>query len=466
MIRTTTPKSGVTDPPGHPMPTDSAVLHAERQLLDSIERILRAQPGRLVGWALLVLHLSRIPAPGARAHHRRIAAAVLDDAATRNNGQLFALANGDMALLFRPTENAVPLLTVLARLFKADMPDPATLRSLWPLPQAMQPALAYVQDRVSEGDRAAPRPEPQASIGAIAAMDAIVQAGALSDLMHRQTAILLRPGQAAPIVPLFREVAISTAVLEARIVGGQATADPFLFNHLAARLDHRMLGDLRLDVPGGGLMSMGLGAAALHINMTLAGILSQGFANFAAACPQALASGLRIGVEVPFMEAFADIKAFILARERLRLARLHLILDGVSHQALMLTTPGVLEPSLVKLDWSPSIPDAGPDLAAAITRLGPDRVVLHQADSEAAVGWGLAHGITRFQGRHIDAMLAAERLRTCREAQACTLRQCRERATATGPAGRVGCRNPRLLDLGAPLYIDRGASSPALALVP
>ena len=451
MSWTTTSKSIPDDGVVRRPSPEGAVLHAERQLLDAVERLLRAPPGRLTGWGLLALHLSRIPPPGARAHHRRVASAVLDDAAARCSGQLFSLGNGDMALVFRPGEPAPTLLAVLARLFKADVPDPDGLCSLWPLPQAMRPALTYISERVAEGDRAAPKPEPLSSTSAIAAMDAIVQSSALSDLMHRQTAILLRPGQANPIVPLFREVGISTAVLEARIVGGTATADPFLFTHLAARLDHRMLGDLRRDVPSGGLLSLGLGAAALHINMTLAGILSQGFANFADASLAAVAAGLRIGVEVPFVEAIADINAFILARERLRLAKLHLVLDGISHQALMLSAPGLLEATLMKLSWSPGMRDAGPGLDDAISIAGPQRILLHRTENEAAIAWGLARGITRFQGRYVDTMLAAERLRACPAAGGCTLRQCSERASATGLAGRAGCRNLPLLDLGAPV---------------
>lgn len=386
---------------------------------------------------------------------------MLEDAAARCEGQVYLFSNGDMALLFRPGTSAAGLLDMLARLFRADMPDPTGLRSLWQLPQTGAAALAFMNERVSAGDRAAPGPEPLSSTSMIAAMDRIVQTGLLSDLMYRQTAILLRPGQSIPIVPLFREVAISTAVLEGRISGSDATADPFLFSHLAVRLDYRMLHDLQHDIPAGGLLSLGLGSAALHINMTLSGILSQGFADFAAACPKAIAAGLRIGVEVPFVEAFADIKAFIVARERLRLAGLHLVLDGVSHQVLALACPGVLEPSLVKLIWSPAMRDAGPALGEAVARLGPERIVLHRSDGEAAMAWGMAHGISRFQGRYVDAMLAAERMRTCASAHHCSLRQCRERASATGNAGRAGCRNLQLLDLGAAMRLKAAAPQTA-----
>jgi len=123
----------------------------------------------------------------------------------------------------------------------------------------------------------------------------------------------------------------------------------------------------------------------------------------------------------------------------------------VSHHALMLTMPMVLEPDLVKLDWSPRLPEAGSAVDQAVMALGGSRVVLHRAETEEALSWGMAHGIRRFQGRHVDAMLAAGRIGACAHGGGCSLRQCIERASATGPGGRAGCNNPTLLDAAAPL---------------
>ena len=422
---------------------------------------------------LLALHLSRIGGAGPRAHHRRVAAAVLDDAAGRTSGQLFALSNGDMALLFRPTDAGAHASATLVRLFQADVADPAILHSLWPLPHAAEPAIGYVRARASEGERAVVSPELEASATVIAAMDGIVQSAPLPDLMHRQTAVLLRPGKSGRSVPLFREVAISTAVLEARLAAvGQAQADPFLFSHLAARLDHRMLGAMLQDLPGKGVLSGNLGAAALHINLSIAGIQSEAFAELIAAF-QAAKGRVRIGVELQLVEIVADPKAFVLARQRLRTAGISLVIDGVSHQALPLAHLAPLDPDLVKLTWVPAIPDLPAEtvehLRDAIERLGPERLVLQRVSSEAAIAWGLRHGITRFQGHTIDTLLAAERRQVCALGPGCTLRQCSERASATGPAARRGCGNNALLDLAAPpspkpATSAMAASAPSMSL--
>jgi hypothetical protein len=50
----------------------------------------------------------------------------------------------------------------------------------------------------------------------------------------------------------------------------------------------------------------------------------------------------------------------------------------------------------------------------------------------------------------VDAMLAAERITHCAHAAACSLRQCIDRAAATGAAGRIGCKNTAMLDAADP----------------
>jgi hypothetical protein len=240
-------------------------------------------------------------------------------------------------------------------------------------------------------------------------------------------------------------------------------ADPFLFRHLAFRLDWRMLALLADAAGTGGVLDIaagGPGTAPLHINMTLPGILSNRFARVARLCRSFAAP---IGIEVALIEACADPAAFERGRRVLHDAGLKLVLDSVSHLALMLARPGALQPDMVKLDWSPALPDLPLEerlrVAVALERLGPDRVVLHKAETEAALRWGLAQGIRRFQGRHVDAMLAAGRGLACPRAAHCTLRQCIERAASVGPSGRAGCDAAGLLDgVPAPLPVGSGES--------
>ena len=144
-----------------------------------------------------------------------------------------------------------------------------------------------------------------------------------------------------------------------------------------------------------------------------------------------------MGVEVALLEACGDAVAFAAARRLLAEAGMTLVLDGVSHLALLLARPDALRPDLMKLDWSPVLADLPEvdrqQIAATLDRIGRDRVVLHHADNEAALRWGMAQGIRRFQGLHVDAMLAAGRSQACPRAATCSLRQCFDRAAAVAP---------------------------------
>ncbi len=436
----------------------AAAMHsAERQLLDALERVLRA--GSRPGWALLVLHLSTYGADGPRPHHRRIAASLLDDTAERYTGQLFGLANGDLALLFRPPDEGAAALALIARLFGTGGPDPAGLYSLWPLPGGGAAAIAHVRARGPDQLRTpgVPRhapPEGTAPPPTHAGIRAAVQAGSLARLLARQTAVRLLPGTARRITPLFREIGVAPPLLLPP--PGPEELDVPLPGSITAQLDRPTLDAARHALAGGGPIAAGL-RVPLHLNQTVAAVLSQPFASFATAA--AAVPGLRIGIEVPFNDLFADPTRFTLARERIRLAGMRFLLDHVTHQALLVSRPAMLGGMLgdapggagAKLAWTQAMAEAGPALAAAIGLLGPARIVLTDCDSEAAVVWGLGLGIQSFQGGFVDTMLAAERLRSCAAAARCTIGGCRDRAATLEGGLRAACTNPALLDAGLPV---------------
>ncbi len=437
-----------------------AAVWSEQALAEHARRWV-AQPA---GRTAVVLHLSRMVAPAPRPHHRRIARALMDDAATRHDGHLFSLGNGDLVLLWSAapggrgdTANARALPDILGRLLRADVPNPAAVLSVWPLERAPAALLTYARARLADRRDASPTATPPAALREPGSETIAAEAVAvtlsridLGDLLRRQTAV--RVDAARGFMPLFREVTVSIAAVEARLDAGShaggVNADPFLLQHLAGQLDERVLAALTAAIGRGGpLDPTAEGTPPIHLNLTLQAATGAAFAEFAAAMVEA---GRPAGIELSLLEACADPDRFAAVRERLTRHGLALVLDGVSFAALRLTQAWLLRPDLLKLDWTPQLADlADADARAlghALREIGVERVVLHRAETEAALRWGLSRGIRRFQGRHVDAMRSATRLRGCVHAAGCTLGQCIARAEATSAAGRSGCSNLRRLD--------------------
>lgn len=433
---------------------------AERLLRDAAERIARRPEGRVA----LVLHLSRLRPPAPRPHHERIARAILQEVALRREGQLFALRNGDLVLICRTGPDVLVLPDTLGRLLRLDLPQRMPILSVWRLEQAADALLAYVRERLADRTHAASRPPPPGPVSPLAlqTLAAALQHAHWPDITHRQTAVLLGTGNLPQVMPqpLFRELTVSLVALDPPPeAGGPIASDPCLLGQIAPRLDGDLL-EVLADAfgKGGPLDAADAAAPPLHLNLAVPTLLTPAFARFAKRCRDA---GRTLGAEITLASASADPATFEAARREVAKAGCTLVLDGLSQIALLMTRPWALCADLVKLDWSSLQPNPPPDeqatFAAALQAIGSGRLVLTGADDEAAMRWGLAQGIRRFQGRHVDAMLAAARILSCPAASGCTLPQCLERGAATGPAGRRFCHRTDLLDAGLPVRIANTA---------
>jgi hypothetical protein len=125
-----------------------ADLTPEERLWEATREALRAPKARVA----LILRLSSLAPPAPRPHHRRIAHAILEDAGQRHDGRVFVLSNGDAVLLCRMPACVPPsaasthpgsLPQILARLFRVDVPNPASLVTLWTLERGGDVLLAY-----------------------------------------------------------------------------------------------------------------------------------------------------------------------------------------------------------------------------------------------------------------------------------------------------------------------------------
>jgi hypothetical protein len=437
-------------------------LGAERVLADMAERWLRYPQDKVV----LVLHLSRLAAPAPRSHHLRVARVLMQDCAQRAAGHVLVLQNQDLVLLCaaqrdqqgEAADAPAQLKTTLARLFAADVPDPARLISYWRLDEDPAPFRGYVAGFV--GVAAPGRPKAAmpgeampASALSLAALEEIAAQAPLAELMVQQTGMRLDADRKKPLAhrlkPAFRGLGVSLAPLNLRPVVTEALSDPYLLHHFSARLDARVLRLLHDDLRAEGRLTRPAlhGGIPIHLRLSLEAILSPGFARMSRL---AHGAGVRMGIEVPVMQACVEMDLLDHVRSLLDLAGFELILGPLDAAMLKLVQTAQIRPDAVTVMWSQQLADASADshggLVAALALVGMDRIVLQGVESEQGLVWGKARGISRFSGGFFDQVQAAARMAGCPAAGACTLRQCVTRAGSQGATGRAGCTNPALLD--------------------
>ena len=176
----------------------------------------------------------------------------------------------------------------------------------------------------------------------------------------------------------------------------------WLFKYLTQVLDQRML-DLLSRNPVRYLDS------PVSVNLNVETLISNRFAEFDAMIkPSAKVS---IVIEIPALDVFADMQAFTAARREVQRLGYRVCVDGVTTESFPLLSREKLGADLVKLLWNADVEGdltntENTALAKSVRDAGSNRVILCRCDNKQAVQYGQALGISLFQGRFIDGVIA------------------------------------------------------------
>ena len=175
----------------------------------------------------------------------------------------------------------------------------------------------------------------------------------------------------------------------------------WLFKYLTQMLDESMLDAIQRN-PIRYLTN------PISLNLNIPTLLSSRFSEFDAAIKPS--SKVSIVIELQIADVFADMSAFLLAKDTVQKLGYRVCLDGVSELSLPQIDRTRLGFDLIKLIWnSDSEQDAKSvknlKLAEAVRACGNNRVILTRCDTKAAVEYGQALGITLFQGRYLDSVV-------------------------------------------------------------
>jgi len=387
----------------------------EQFLLDTARRLARFREGRRA----LHIHLSRLKPYSRRERHIRMAVDTFERLVKPFGGSIFHLSNCDIVFVCKDVrlEAIQEAVMRLRYLFSEDplaheVNDETSggFYSCYSLEHHYDEFLRIVTalheeagkgtKSADEGTKSTPKSRPRIDGRQLSELVDAIQYADLSNLLRRQPIAAMVPGAKPHVV--FREFYISIADLRDTVLPGfEIAADRWLFQHLTETLDRRML-KLLINNNDDFLRS------SFSINMNVASLLSDDFLQFDATL-RAAARGT-ILLEFQLVDIFADISAYVFAREFAAERKYRICLDGISYNALPYVDRARLGADFVKVRWRPEMADLNgermEELKALISRLGRTGAILCHVDGEEAVRVGHSCGFALFQGRYIDHLLS------------------------------------------------------------
>lgn len=417
----------------------------ESLMYDAIERIGRNRDGRLV----VHIHLSRLLPHNSEDSKIRIAFRMFEGMADSVRGQLFLLSNNDIVFVSKDARLA-DVDAMVYRLRALFSKDPLTyaetgngfdrFATYYELEYQFDVFFALCAQFRDE----AKKRQKEGNPNRLSSIDAgnltrVMEGLAVNDIagiVRRQPCIHFKDRISGEV--MFQEFYVSISDLQKVLAPDvNLLSNRWLFQHLSQSLDARVLSALEnagfKHMPGG-----------YSMNLNVASVKTPAFDKL----ERVVRGRATLYCEFQLVDIVNDLDGFFAAQKNLHAKGHKTILDGMSALTLQFIDAENYGCDFVKLTWSPDLaePVITEHMCQALGPLGFDRVILSRCDTEQAIAWGMTQGITRFQGRFLDAMVAAVTLRECERSQACTLAQCNQRHSVISGRKRGECDELYMLD--------------------
>jgi hypothetical protein len=175
----------------------------------------------------------------------------------------------------------------------------------------------------------------------------------------------------------------------------------WLFGYLTEALDKHML-DMISDRPKAYI------SRPISLNINVSTIFTKEFEAFCDILHMVMKAP--IVVELQVSEVFDDINRFLAAKSIIEKRGYRLCLDGLNTKSFMQIDREGLGFDLAKVRWNADLasdldlPD-NKRLASLVEKCGANRIILCRCDTEHAIDYGHALGISLFQGRYPDKVV-------------------------------------------------------------
>ncbi len=223
----------------------------------------------------------------------------------------------------------------------------------------------------------------------------------MQHLLRQQSICAVLKNQTG-VRPIFSEMYINIAHLK-RLMNLEVDVlgHPGLFKYLTEILDSHMIYLLKRQMQV-------YFRSPISLNLNVITILSENFAELNAMIPEKTRNSIII--EISVADVFADIAAFMTARNILQRNGYRVCLDGLNTLSFVQIDRESLGFDLAKLQWNADLEaqlnsTENQRLLNAINKCGANRVILCRCDTQYAIDYGRGLGISLFQGRHLDQIL-------------------------------------------------------------
>ena len=146
----------------------------------------------------------------------------------------------------------------------------------------------------------------------------------------------------------------------------------------------------------------------ISVNLNVSTLLSPEFMQF----DDAVIASMRgsIVIELQKIDIFSDLNAFFFARDFAKDRGYRICIDGLSYDTIDFINREKLGADMVKMIWTDNLEkDHGAKKCAEIVkRMGTSRIIFCRCDNESAIDFGQKIGVSMFQGRHIEDLIAEE----------------------------------------------------------
>jgi hypothetical protein len=380
-------------------------------------------------WMAVQYRFNRLQEHYSSDYQIKIAVNLINDLLKNNQGGVFVLDDFSIYLLIKDaTESQLSKVTFQLRYLFADDPlaydmegdENPEFCEVYDLSAGYEEFLDLVRRRIikrvqqrRKGEKDTPAPKKKKAAAAsksgqvrpltpsrLSTIEKELVTADLSRVMRRQPVCAAVPNMM--IRRVFDEFYINITHLRQLVdPNTDLLSDRWLFKYLTKLLDERMLEMLgknakrHIDRP-------------ISLNLNIESLLSESFQRFDEAIKPSMK--VSIVIEIQIADIFSDMAAFKVAREMVQKLGYRVCLDGVTNLSFTQIDREKLGFDLAKLQWNADLDSElktreNKQLAEAVKKCGPNRIILCRCDSREAVDYGQALGISLFQGRFLDKII-------------------------------------------------------------